>query len=227
MSRSDTTLCQSTVCRPASKGGPQQAQDVICWQCAERFPADLQSIAGMFADLDARIVSAGDYVITEKVHSSNDSHGIDLNDQVCEAKADLLKFTRWLVATVATMRPTVVIPEGQGTPDTLRWVARWHPLVFTRDLDSENIIRAVSVAHRSRSNVHRNAYPSGARRINIPGDCAQQAEDGGVCGGELYGIIRPGDAALPSAIICSADARHSIPSSEWVKLGRQLRKVAA
>lgn len=228
MSEQDRILCQSTVCRPEEKGGPLEANGIICPSCAERFPHNINAIADAFTDLAARIVSPEDYVITERVHGSKDSHGLDINEQVSDAKDDLLKFTRWMVSMVTALRPSAKQPPETGVPDTLRWVARWHPQVFTRDLDADNVIRAVSVAHHTRHNVHRNAYPSGSRRIDIPGNCMEDVTtDGGEtlpCPGELFGLIRPGDSRLPSTIICSENPEHNVPSSEWVKLGRRLRK---
>lgn len=230
----DRALCQSTVCRPDSKGGPRQAHKVICDQCAERFGRDLQATADMWEDLTDRVSAPEDYVITERIKGTKESFGIDINQQVSDAKTDLIKFTWWLTDLVITNKMTVKAPADQSTPSLLAWVARWHTSLFTRDLDKGNIIRAVSVAHKTRSNIHRNAYPSGNRKVDIPGGCMKNTtSDTGKlipCPGELFGIIRPGDSLLPSTIMCSDDPEHQVPVGEWIPLGRRLhkeRKVAS
>lgn len=42
----------------------------------------------------------------------------------------------------------------------------------------------------------------------------------------LKAILRRTDSLLPSALVCDTDETHTIPASEWITLGRKLRRAA-
>jgi hypothetical protein len=67
---------------------------------------------------------------------------------------------------------------------------------------------------------HSIAYPSGTRVFEV----APCTEEG--CGGMLKAVLRRTDSLLPSALVCDADENHTIPASEWLTLGRKLRRAA-
>src|SRR5690606_27602316 len=68
---------------------------------------------------------------------------------------------------------------------------------------------------------HRIAYPDGTRVVHV-GPCPR-----GACDGTIRAVLRRGDSLLPPAIVCDQDESHVWPASEWITLGRQLRRTAA
>jgi len=62
-------------------------------------------------------------------------------------------------------------------------------------------------------------YPDGTRAVDV-GPCPH---DG--CDGTIRALLRRADSLLPSAIVCDADEQHEWPASQWMSLGRQLRRA--
>ncbi|MCD0448182.1 hypothetical protein LO762_03065 [Actinocorallia sp. API 0066] len=62
----------------------------------------------------------------------------------------------------------------------------------------------------------RAAYPKGGARSRV-GSCPN-------CSGELVALIRAGDDALPSEIVCTSVPEHAWPAARWATLAREMRR---
>ena len=67
---------------------------------------------------------------------------------------------------------------------------------------------------------HPIAYPTGARVFPV-GPCVEPD-----CEGTIRAILRRVDSLLPSSLVCDVDEAHAWPASEWLTLGRKLRRAA-
>lgn len=220
-----SALCESTICRAESLGGPRETPHVICDSCARHFASNLEAIAAAYDDVAAAIGGTSSYVIKEFTAAGGTMEtGLVINEAASKTRADIEGFTRWLVGTVLETKPTTRPPSGT-VPERLRWVVRWHTTVFTVKLDRDRIIEAATSAKTAAHAARRAAYPSGDRWLPLPGTCRHDI-DGEHCGAELAAVIRKDTSFRPSAIQCVNDQGHSIPSTEWVKYGRQLMAAA-
>jgi hypothetical protein len=77
---------------------------------------------------------------------------------------------------------------------------------------------------------YRVAFPSGVRKFVIRDpngayiDCPKTLDGTDLpCPGVLWTILRPDDG-LPSEWLCNHDEQHFWPASEWIKLGKRLRR---
>lgn len=217
-------LCESTICRPENHGGPREAQQVICDQCAKNFIRDLQAIADAYADVVTAIGGTTTYTVSEYTAAGGTMEtGIVINERASKARTDLEAFTRWLVGTVLEAKPTIPAPIDT-IPGLLRWVAKWHWGVFTDTLEQAGIVEAVTSARAAARTARNVAYPTGDRRVPIPATCRHDI-DGEPCGAELVAIIVR-DGRRPSEIQCVNDRTHSIPAMDWVKYGRKILAAA-
>lgn len=86
----------------------------------------------------------------------------------------------------------------------------------------------------------RTAFPTGTRVFELPGldgdrilacphviDDEDTPEGKSPCPGNLWTILRRDGDRLPAQIMCNADVEHQWPTSQWIKLGRQMLKAAA
>lgn len=86
----------------------------------------------------------------------------------------------------------------------------------------------------------RTAFPTGTRVFELPGlngerflACTHLIDDEDKpgekkpCPGNLWTIVRKDGDRLPSQIMCNADETHQWPSTQWLKLGRQMLRDAA
>lgn len=218
-------LCESTICRTEDHGGPRETSSVICDVCAGQFSRNVGTLADTYPDLAAALAGSSNYALKEFTSTGGTMEtGIIINEAASQTRADVEGFTRWLVGTVLETKPTVRPPAGT-VPDMLRWVAKWHAQVFTYALDRERIIEAVTSAKTAAGAARRAAYPSGDKRVPVPARCAHDI-DGQPCGAEMFATIRKDGGRLPSEIQCINDRTHNIPSTDWIKYGRQLLAAA-
>lgn len=217
-------LCESTVCRSESAGGPRETPHIICDTCARIFTRNVGILADTYDDVAAAVAGTSNFAITEYTAAGGTMEtGLVINELASQTRANIEGFTRWLVGTVLETKPTTPVPSGT-VPERLRWVARWHATVFTLMLDRERIIEAVASAQAAANVARRAAYPTGDRRLPLPATCRHDIE-GEPCGAELVAVIRK-DNYRPSEIQCVNDREHSIPSTEWIKYGREIMRAA-
>lgn len=226
-----TALCQSKWCRPEDVGGPREVEAgrPLCRPCADRFGPYLRRLATMWPDLRARVAAAGGG--GEPV-SGTKTPGLVLNDHVVLLSHELERWTRRTVAGVLAGSPHAQAPRAASAGVLLAWLGKYHAwrLIY-RGEPADVVERADWVAY-FRSEVHRCAYPSSTRRVDVPGGrCralvlqAADVDTGSIltrpCRGQLYALIRS-DSPLPSEIVCEVSEDHRIPSDQWVQLSRQL-----
>lgn len=218
-------LCESSICRPETSGGPRETQHVICDSCAKQFTRNIESIADAYPDVVAAVAGTNNYALKEFTATGGTMEtGLVINEQASTTRTNIEGFTRWLIGTVCEVKPTAKAPIG-SIPWKLRWVSKWHGQVFTFALDRDRIIEAVTSAQYAASAARSAAYPTGDRRLPIPAKCSHDI-DGEACGAELVAIIRKDTTRRPSVIQCVNDQSHAIPSTEWVKYGRELLVAA-
>lgn len=219
-------LCVATHCRtrgqhaPNCPGGdcvgcqPRRAADglALCLQHTDLIAADAHTAARLYDALAAKLTTAG---IPGERTSGSRNPGLSLDDRAVQ--------TRTLIRHRLVSWALLIAEErGFGLPDdtmpalaayiasSALWLAA-HPAAADA---SAELAELVALAHPI-------AYPSGTRVVQV-GPCPHAG-----CAGTIRALLRRVDSLLPSSIVCDADDQHAWPASEWLTLGREIRRVAA
>jgi len=235
---SEKALCRSKTCRPDEFGGPRQVEPgrPMCRTCADRLGPNLRRLAEIWPDLEARLAvegRAGEKVTGTKIP------GIVINLEVSDLAGTVTAWVRVIVGDVLARSKSSARPADHDTATLLAWLGRWHAWRLAYSENDDYALWVVEWASWYRSEVRRVAYPSGSRRVDIPGgrclalhmlvekgEPVEAGEIGAeVCGGQLYAIVRDGASLLPSEIVCSEDDAHRIPSGKWVQYMRALERA--
>lgn len=213
-----SALCVGA-CRPDENGGPRQAEATshLCSVCSERIGQNLGTIADLWQDLDDRLGHDSGNVNDERV-SGSPSRGLVINERVSELEREIGNWA-WFVAKNVLDERGCIGPKDQTTPGLLRWLADIHSDWLAHHTD-EMFVAAVSTeAFDFAREAHRIAYPSGARRVDLPGlQCVEHVENALgeriPCEGTMFVVAQPDMALLPD-LICTYDRHHRMEPAVW------------
>lgn len=220
-----------TVCaRTGTFGGHREERPVVpgtdlCGPCHGRFPRILGDLVRYWRPLHDAIVRkpTQDYARDRVQSSDRPQPGAGYNPAADTTIAAIADWTRYITRTLERESPGPT-PVDEGTPVDVAlaaiatWHARWlthYPLLGPAWLD--DVIRMRGQAMQ--------AVDPGApafKRVMLRGrycaDVVDETQWGDiVCGGQLVGLLRPGDEARPSAIICSTDPTHTrLELKDWI-----------
>ena len=204
----------------------------LCEVCAERLPQHLAEIAELWEELEGRIAqSDASGVGQEKVNGNAATIGISLNDAVVQLRQDVMEWTYFLARALIDERDATP-PKDQSTPSLLTWIAQWHSGWLIGHEDAAFIAGITDEARTHQKDVRRRAFPSGARKVDLPNvRCSVAVEvvdDAWVdargqeherthrepCAGHMFAIVSE-RAIDGSDLICTEDESHRVPSANW------------
>ncbi len=221
-------LCTSGVCRPDDHGGPRRAafHSHICDTCADHLQQQMTGIADAWPDLQERL-GTEQQPGREKVTGSKDP-GLILNEATSDVMRAVTDWT-WFLARALLDEKDVRVKD-QDTPSLLAWLATWH-LPWLTHLPDQAMQTAVCEEGRELARrVKRVAYPSGARRVDIPSlRCVEHTTtDQGErvpCEGTMFVIVQPGiDMEMPD-MVCTVDETHTVDPATWQRRGFRAAKL--
>lgn len=223
MSVIDHALCMGP-CRPAAHGGPRQivAGSHLCEVCRDNFAADLNRIADAWRDLTDRLAQADGNPMSEKVSSGGQDFGLVINEHVSDVIHEVSAWA-WFTTRIVVDERGTGSPAEPEIPALLRWLSLWHVDWLSSHKDADLAAAFAIEARELVKTVRRTAYPSGARRIDLPVACAEQVcepDDGPCvpCTGRMYVMVVP-DARYYPDLVCSEDAAHRMTPAMWTRAG--------
>lgn len=207
-----TTDCPGGDCRGCL---PRPAADglALCWPHTEWLARDARQAAWLYGELEHVLIGAP--AVGGRVSGSPDRTRLP-NMAAVEART-LIRHTLVSWCRLIAEERGIDLPRDEvaAMGDYIARHAHWlaaHPAA------GEAADELRELAH---GRPWRVAYPDSTRRVEV-GPCPH---DG--CGGTIRAVLRASDSLLPSRIVCDANADHVWPASEWITLGRQLRRIAA
>ena len=224
-------LCRSQSCRRDEHGGPRRVEPTrpLCRICAERLGENLKKIAEAWPDLRARVAvegKAGEKITGTKLP------GIVINEAVADLIREVALWANQTAGRVLRQHEHTQRPSTHDPGVVLAWLAKYHAWRLAYDDDHDAAVSTAEWAAWYRREVRRVAYPSNARRVDIPdARCRVELRDtagqltGLRCGGTLFAIVRDDASLLPSELLCSVDDEHRIPAGNWVQYMRALEKA--
>jgi hypothetical protein len=202
-------------CRPAAHGGPRQivAGSHLCEVCRDTFAEDLNRIADAWADLSRRLGQADGNPLSEKVDGSQD-FGLVINEHVSDVIHEVTAWV-WFTTRVVVDERGTGSPSERAVPALLRWLSQWHVDWLSAHKDADLAGAFAIEAHELVKTVRRTAYPSGARRIDLPVQCSEKVcepDDGPCvpCAGRMYVMVVPD-------LVCSLDSTHRMTPAAWTR----------
>src|SRR5690606_32624851 len=222
-----TPLCAAPHCRARGQhatdcpGGdcrgclPRRAADGLrlCWQHVRHLETDAQRLGPLYDELALALAGISSPIC--RVSGSPDRSSRLPNPAAMEARGTIRAVLAAWCRLIAEERG-VELPEdavaamGAYIARHAHWLAA-HPAAG----EAADELRELAVRP------HRIAYPDGTRVVAV-GPCPR-----GACDGTIRAVLRRGDSLLSPAIVCDQDESHVWPASEWITLGRQLRRTAA
>ena len=202
-------------CRDGECGGcqPRLAADGLnlCRSHRDWLERDPVQAADLYDELALALSGTG--TSGEKTSGTPD-RGSTINDRAADARSTIRAVLSSWCRLVAEERG---IGLPQDTPKaTGAFLARHADWLAAHPAASE----AADELHDLVRMAHPIAYPTGARVFPV-GPCVE-AE----CAGTIKAILRRVDSLLPSSLVCDVDEAHAWPASEWLTLGRKLRRAA-
>ena len=194
---------------------PRHTERQVCEKCEQRFPENLTAIIDAWEDLHRQVSKSSSFELRERVTGTADV-GLVLNETVMDIMAEVRDWAIFVSRVISTERTGSGHPQSIDTPGLLKFVrvnAEWA-------LEHELAGEFVNDAGFLKSLVHNTAYPSGARRLNLPkGRCTTEGCESGV-----VAILRPA-GGKPSNVQCKADPKHVVDMTqslnqdfvEWLK----------
>jgi len=194
----------------------------VCQKCEQRFPENLTAIIDAWEDLHRQVSRSSSFELRERVTGTADV-GLVLNETVMDIMAEVRDWAIFVSRVISTERTGSGHPQSIDTPGLLKFVrvnAEWA-------LEHELAGEFVNDSGFLKSLVHNTAYPSGARRLNLPkGRCTQEGCESGV-----VAILRPA-GGKPSNVQCKADPKHVVDMTqslnqefvEWLKNDEEYKR---
>lgn len=183
----------------------------LCRRDEESIATDARVAARLRAELER--VLAGSGQPGEKTSGTAD-RGMKLNDRAIEARSLIRhRLVSWSLLIAEERGFTLPDDTDEAMAEFIARSAEWLSAQPFAGEAADELRELVTVAHPI-------AYPTGTRVFEV----ARCTHEG--CEGTLRAILRRVDSLLPSALVCDTDESHSIPASEWLTLGRKLRRAA-
>lgn len=207
-----TTDCPGGDCRGCL---PRPAADGLrlCRPHADGLSRDARQAAELYDELALALAGASSPIC--RVSGSPDRSSRIPNPAAIEVRGTIRAVLAAWCRLIAEERG--VEPPRDEVADMGEYVARHAHWLAAHPAAGDASAEMRELAARA----HRIAYPDGTRVVAV-GPCPH---DG--CGGTIRAVLRASDSLLPSRIVCDANADHVWPASEWITLGRQLRRTAA
>lgn len=208
-------------CRPDAHGGPRQTRGGrLCDVCRERMWEHLQQITEAWEDLTARLAREGSSAMSEKVGGSKEP-GLVLNDKVSDVMRDVTAWLWFVTRVIMEEKKGAVEPTNQTPPGLARWIGRSHVDWIATHPDEQLVADIAGEAKDHASKCRRAAYPTGARRLDLPEvRCVDHStgEDGSrlPCGGTMFVVLVPQSSVMPD-LVCSEDEAHRVEPSTWAR----------
>lgn len=200
-------------CNTADCAGclPRQAarDSQLCVGCNRKLAADIASVPELHGELGLRLAhgnGAGEKVATKPGSRTPDP-------KIMQIRGDIrLLLTTWarIIVEQRHVEPPAdnlhVIGAFLGTHAT--WLGQ-------QPFANEPADQFADMQHKAWNA----AYPSGTRSYEVA-PCPMG------CEGVIRAVLRRVDSLLPSELVCDVDSQHTWNSTQWLKLGRQLKAAA-
>lgn len=209
---------------------PARSRSNLCDPCFDRTRQNLEQTADLWTDLVDRLASESSGM-TERVKGTKQV-GLTINERVSDTMRDITAWA-WFAARIIMENPQLVTgPKTHTTDDVLRFVSKH--LTWLADHSDAELAAAVcddAFAHLKAG--RRAAYPSGARRVDLPVRCTEYGtSDLGEripCEGTMFAIVSPMSYSSPD-LICSEDDNHRVDPAVWRHVSwtrRNMNRAAA
>lgn len=208
-------------CRPrlADKGS------VLCLQCGEKLTGNLRQIVSIWPDLQMQLGVSTEFALKERVSGSHEP-GLVINESVIECEAAVRDWLLFVVRVIMTESPKHQ-SSGSVSRETLSLV-RFLLLNQEFLLNHELAGDLVDDSSRLHYQVRAVAYPIRKDKVDVAdGFCGVVVEDGELCGGQLFAVLRSDADELPPFLFCKSDKTHLLPTNQWRGTGRRIFNAMA
>jgi hypothetical protein len=202
--------CQDSDCAGCQ---PRLALDGkrLCRRDEESIATDARVAARLRAELAKVLIGSGQP--GEKTSGTAD-RGMKLNDRAVEARTLIRhRLVSWSLMIAEERGFTLPDDTDEAMAEFIATSAEWLSAHQCAGEAADELRELVTISHPI-------AYPTGTRVFEVA-PCDWEG-----CGGMLKAVLRRTDSLLPSALVCSEDETHTHPASEWLTLGRKLRRAA-
>lgn len=186
----------------------------LCNDCTEGIRRDLFALAGCWAFLEELLTRGPGKQGERSGTNENAAAPLDLN------VADLrLKISGWASDVIGQLledKPGTVLPLEMPTPETLRWLGRWHSYYIATHPQDSFPAAVLGELSGLLGEVRGMTFADGASRRPITSTCSTYTDEGARCGGRLSALVRDQSDPRGSVVICENDPAHLIPESEWL-----------
>jgi hypothetical protein len=201
---------------------PMETVSPVCERCEDQFDRSMTQIRLIWGQLNSMLVAAPSYEIREHV-SSTPARGLVMNEQVSKVKDSVRDWAVFVHRIIVRESNQNIEPKDTSTLSILGFIHSQKDWLLTHELAAE----FVSDAKFQSKKVSNTISPETRHRIPFTTTTCQAEDERGVCGGQLYAVLREKSSKVESAVYCTTNASHRIAigdlagmtkdSREWLK----------
>jgi hypothetical protein len=173
----------------------------------------------IWGQLNSMLVAAPSYEIKEHI-SGTPTRGLVINEQVSKVKDSVRDWAVFVHRIIVRESKKKVEPEDTSTLSILGFIHSQKDWLLTHELAAE----FVSDAKFQSKKVSNTISPEKRHRIPFTTTTCQAEDERGVCGGQLYAVLREKSSKVESAVYCVTNASHRIAIGDLAGMTKDSRE---
>lgn len=183
----------------------------VCERCEDQFDRSMTQIRLVWGQLNSMLVAGQSHEIKEHI-SGTPARGLVINEQVSKVKDSVRDWAVFVHRVIVRESKQNVEPEDTSTLSILGFIHSKKDWLLTHELAAE----FVSDAKNQAKKVSNTISPETRHRIPIKTTTCQAEDEGGICNGRLYAVLRDKSSKVASAVYCVTNASHRIAVTDLV-----------
>ena len=203
-------------CRPrlAEKGS------ALCLQCGEKLTGNLKQIVRIWPDLQMQLGVSTAFALKERVSGSHEP-GLVINESVIECEREVRDWLLFVARVIMNESPKYQ-SSGSVSRETLslvKFILLNQEFLLNHELAGDLVDDSSRLHYRVRST----AYPVRKDKVDVAdGFCGVVLDNGALCEGQLFAVLRSDVDMLPPFLFCKNDKAHQLPTNQWRGTGRRI-----
>jgi hypothetical protein len=184
----------------------------VCDRCEDQFDRSMTQIRLVWGLLNSMLVAGQSHEIKEHI-SGTPSRGLAMNEQVLKVKDSVRDWAVFVHRVIVRESKQNVEPEDTSTLSILGFIHSKKDWLLTHELAAE----FVSDAKNQAKKVSNTISPETRHRIPIKTTTCKAEDEGGICNGRLYAVLRDKSSKVASAVYCVTNASHRMAAADIVR----------
>jgi hypothetical protein len=191
----------------------------ICSRCVDQFDRAMTQMRLTWGQLNSMVVAGQSHEIKEHV-SSTPARGLVMNEQVSKVKDSVRDWAVFVHRVIVRESNQNIEPKDTSTLSILGFIHSQKDWLLTHELAAD----FVSDAKYQAKKVSNTISPETRHRIPIKTTTCQAEDQGSICHGRLYAVLRDKSSRVKSAIYCVSNASHRIAMADLVAATQETRQ---